>query len=256
VSTPSDAAGKDPTTPDGVEIALEADPQGEEPAGIARLMLREQVALVRAQRHELSRQRIRDYVITGLAALTLLLLGSFTWSAATSHAVVVEAFDTPPALVERGMTPQVMAGMMQDAIGVIQAANLRAAQKRNIDNAWTNDIKVQVPSVGISIGDIDRLLRARLGNETHISGSVVRNLDSTVSLAVRATGVPPRTFTGPEASLPQLTSDAADYVYGRFEPVLFSSYLIAHRTPAETIAFTQEALPRAKPDERALITAR
>ena len=256
MSSPSDAAADDPTTPDGVEIALEADARGEAPGGIARLMLREQAALVRAQRHELSRQRIRDYVITALAALALLVLGSFVWSAATSRAVVVEAFDTPPALVERGLTPQVMAGMMQDAIGAIQAANLRAAQKRNVDNAWTNDIKVQVPSVGISIGDIDRLLRARLGNETHIGGSVVRNLDGTVSLAVRATGVPPRTFTGSEASLPQLTSDAADYVYGRFEPVLFSSYLIAHRTPADTIAFTKEALPRAKPDERALITAR
>lgn len=243
-------------TPDAVELALDGHANGEPPSDIARLMLEEQTAFVRAQRAELSRRRLRDYLLTAFAGLALLLLASFAWSAATSRAVVVQAFDTPPALVERGLTPQVMAGMMQDAIGVIQAANLRVAQNRNIDNAWTNDIKVQVPSVGISIGDVDRLLRARLGDETHIGGSVVRNLDGTVWLSVRATGVPPRTFTGPEASLLQLTSQAADYVYGRFEPVLFSSFLIAHRTPEETIAFTREALPRAKPEERALIAAR
>ena len=46
--------------------------------------------------------------MTALAALALLLIGAFVWSAATSRGVVVEAFDTPPALVERGLTPQVM----------------------------------------------------------------------------------------------------------------------------------------------------
>lgn len=228
----------------------------QEPSGIDRILLEEQVALTRAQRQELGRGRVRDYIITALAAGALLLVAGFVWSAATSRGVVVEAFDTPAALVERGLTPQVVAGMMQDAIGVIQAANVEAARNRNIDNAWTNDIKVQVPSVGISIGDIDRLLRARLGHETHIGGSVVRNVDGTVSLAVRATGVPPRTFTGPEATLPQLTSQAADYVYGSFEPALFAQYLLRHRTAAETIAFAAEALPRVPVDQRAAVASR
>jgi tetratricopeptide (TPR) repeat protein len=220
------------------------------------MMLAEEAAFVRAQRQELSRRRVRDYIVTMLAGFALLLIASSVWSAATSRAVVVEAFDTPPALVERGLTPQVMAGMMQDAIGVIQAANVEAAKNRSVDNAWTNDIKVQVPNAGVSIGDIDRLLRARFGSETHISGSVVRNLDKTISLAVRATGVPPKTFTGPEASLPQLVSQAADYVYGRFEPALFAQFLLTNRTPAETIAFVDEALPRAAPEDRGDLSAR
>lgn len=245
-----------PTTPDGIEIALEANARGEAPGGIARAVLEKQAAFLDVQTAELRRHRWRDIVITAVALLALLLAGGFVWSAATSRAVVVEAFDTPPALVERGLTPQVMAGMVQDAIGVIQAANLEAARNRNIDNAWTNDIKVQVPNVGISIGDIDRLLRAKLGHETHIGGSVVRNLDGTVSLAVRATGVPPQTFTGPEASLPQLTSKAADYVYGRFEPALFAQYLLRNRTPAETIAFAAEAMPRVPAEQRADIAGR
>jgi tetratricopeptide (TPR) repeat protein len=194
--------------------------------------------------------------MTALAALALLLIGSFVWSAVTSRGVVVETFDTPPALVERGLTPQVMAGMMQDAIGLIQAANVEAAKNRSIDNAWTNDIKVQVPNAGVSIGDIDRLLRARFGNETHIGGSVVRNLDGTVALAVRATGVPPKTFTGTEASLPQLISRAADYVYGQFEPALFAQYLLRDRSPAETVAFVSEAMSRATPEQRGDLAAR
>ena len=244
------------TTSDGVDIALEAQVNGEAASDISRIMLEEEAAFVRAQRQELSRKRVRDYIVTLLAGFALVLIASSVWSAATSRAVVVEAFDTPPALVERGLTPQVMAGMMQDAIGVIQAANVEAAKNRSIDNAWTNDIKVQVPNAGVSIGDVDRLLRARFGSETHIGGSVVRNLDKTISLAVRATGVPPKTFTGPEAALPQLVSQAADYVYGRFEPALFAQYLLSDRTPAETVAFVEEAMPRALPGQRGDLAAR
>jgi Tfp pilus assembly protein PilF len=238
-----------PTTPDGVEIALEANAKGEIPTGIARIVLEKQAAFLDTQIEELHRHRVRDYLFTSLAATALALVGFFVWSAANSRGIVVEAFDTPPALAERGLTPQVMAGTVQDAIAGLQAANLDAARNSNIENAWTGDIKVQVPNVGISIGDIDRTLRAKLGHETHISGSVVRNVDETVTLAIRATGVPPKTFTGPETTLPALTEQAAEYVYGAYEPELFAGYLVRLRPPAEGIAFVEAALPRIEDDK-------
>lgn len=244
-----------PGTFDGVEIALELENRGQEPTGTARRVLERQAVfldsqteMVREQSAEFRRHRIRDVLFIILAAFAVALIGVFVWSAATSRAVVVDVFDTPPSMVERGITPQVMAGMVQDALGVIQAANIERARRTSIDNSWASDIKVQVPSVGISIGDIDRLLRAKLGHETHIGGSTIKNVDGTVSLTVRATGVPARVFTGPEAKLGDLAIEAANYIYGRYEPALYASYLVGTRTDREALGFVLDALPRAADD--------
>jgi tetratricopeptide (TPR) repeat protein len=234
-----------PDTPDPIDIAmaeLSGDPALDNPA---RTLLIEQVGLVRAQNRQLGRQRWRDVIITLLGLIFLMIVLSFIWSAARAKSVVVEPFDTPPQLRERGLTPQVLAASIQDSIKVIQELNTRAALQRNIDNAWTNDIDAEVPNTGVSVGELDRLLRARLGNQTHVQGSLVRNPDATVSLTIRATGVQSRTFTGPEVSLPQLTSSAAEYVYGQFEPRLFSRYLTGTGRADEAITFLETAYPRA-----------
>lgn len=79
-------------------------------------------------------------------------------------------------------------------------------------------VSVQLPQTGISIGELSRVMRRAFGNETYITGSLVRGPGEALSLTVRGTGVPPRTFTGPREQLPQLTMHASEYIYGRFEP--------------------------------------
>ncbi|MET0272821.1 MAG: hypothetical protein ABW360_07505, partial [Phenylobacterium sp.] len=187
-------------------------------------------------------------VLSGLAIAVALC--SMVVAAVRSQAVVVDTFDSPPALAERGLTGTVVAGRVLDQLTSLKAATRTAAARRKTTNAWSQDIKVQVPQTGISLGEIDRLLRARLGRDTHIGGDLVKEPDGRISLTVRGDGLLPKTFTGPEADLEKLATSAAEYIYGTSEPVLFAAYLSQRGRMDEALAFMAQAYPTLKPGDR------
>ncbi|MET0272115.1 MAG: hypothetical protein ABW360_03910 [Phenylobacterium sp.] len=187
-------------------------------------------------------------VLSGLAIAVA--LGSMVLAAVRSQAVVVDSFDSPPALAERGLTGTVVAGRVLDQLTSLKAATRTAAARRKTTNAWSQDIKVQVPQTGISLGEIDRLLRARLGRDTHIGGDLVQEQDGRISLTVRGDDILPKTFAGPPTDLDKLAQSAAEYIYGGSEPVLFASYLSQRRRPQEALAFMAQAYPTLEPADR------
>jgi tetratricopeptide (TPR) repeat protein len=187
-------------------------------------------------------------VLSGLAIAVALC--SMVVAAVRSQAVVVDTFDSPSALADRGLTGTVVAGRVLDQLTTLKAATRTAAARRKTTNAWSQDIKVQVPQTGISLGEIDRLLRARLGRDTHIGGDLVKDPDGQLSLTVRGDGLLPKTFTGPEADLEKLATSAAEYIYGTSEPVLFASYLSQRGRSEEALAFMAQTYPTLKPADR------
>ena len=163
------------------------------------------------------------------------------YDAFNTRAVVVEPFDAPPALAARGLTGKVVAGGVLDALTHLQAATRAAANQRELANAWTSDIKVEVPDTGISIGDIDRILKARFGHDIHIEGDLVQTGDGGLALTIRGGGILPRTFEGAAGDLDKLTIQAAEYVYGQSEPALYATYLMNAGRNAEAVAFAKTA---------------
>ena len=90
-----------PTTPDPVEIAMEAAASGQAPGEAALEVLRANAALIREQiglaRNERFRNRIkamRD--ITLAVAVLLMLVGAiaFVWSARQASGLVIQPFST------------------------------------------------------------------------------------------------------------------------------------------------------------------
>jgi hypothetical protein len=75
-----------------------------------------------------------------LALVIIIGLAITLRDALTSRGVVIESFDTPSSLAAGGITGKV---------------------------------QLEVSEVGISIGEIRRLLKARFGHDLHISGDVV-----------------------------------------------------------------------------------
>lgn len=231
---------------------------------IALAAQRDDLALDSPSRRLIAKQSVLlDWQITGerfgvtLKAMTALvglvfaiLFGMMVWSASRARAVVLENFEVPPALVERGLTGTVVAHAVQDAIGMIQADVQRELGNQGVANAWTRDVAVEVPQTGVSVGEIDRVLRARLGSETFVSGAVVINRDGTVSITVRASGAAPRTFTGPEEALSSLTVEAAEYLFSQFQPVLYATYLTDNGRAEEALAFFPEAYAAAPKELR------
>jgi tetratricopeptide (TPR) repeat protein len=135
----------------------------------------------------------------------------------------------------------VVAGGVLDALTRLQQATHSNQAARELSNAWTGDVKVEVPETGVSIGEIDRMLKARFGHDIHIEGDLVQTDAGSLALTIRGDGVTPKTFEGGPGELDKLTTQAAEYVYGQSQPALFAVYLTRSGRDAEAIDFATRA---------------
>lgn len=181
------------------------------------------------------------------------LLLTMLVDAFNSKSVIVEPFNSPAALAANGLTGKVLAGDLLDGLTRLQAATRAAASKRHLANAWSGDIKVEVPETGVSIGEIDRLLHERFGHDEHIQGDLRLVDGGGVAMNVRGDGVLPKTFTGPVKDLDKLVTQAAEYVYGQSEPVLFAQYLTQSGRDEDAQAFIQDAYAHAEGEDKAAL---
>src|SRR5437868_14775195 len=94
------------------------------------------------------------------------------WDAFHSNGLLIEPFAVPADLAARGLTGQVIASQVQDKLTAMQAATLSFRPARSYANNWGNDIKVEIPETGVSIGEFRRFLREWLGHDTHITGEL------------------------------------------------------------------------------------
>ena len=145
--------------------------------------------------------------------------------AARSRRVVIEPFHAPPALAQRGIDGSVLAGALLDQLTNLQDATRSSSAALGVTGAWSGTIRLDVPETGISIGEISRLLRERLGHDVHIDGDLVETSAGELALTVRGNGVPPKAFTGPGKDLDKLTFAAAGYVYAKSQPARWATYL-------------------------------
>jgi hypothetical protein len=162
--------------------------------------------------------------------------------------VVVDAFKAPSALASRGLTGDVVAEDVLDALQKMQDATRATDKGLNTRGAWASDVRIEVPETGVSIGEINRLLHERFGHDLHIGGEVVETEAGGLALTVRGDGVPAATFSGAASDLQKLSLQAAEYVYGRSQPARFAVYLTDQNRYADDVAFLASAFPRAKND--------
>ena len=171
-----------------------------------------------------------------------------------SRSIVIDGFEVSPALAGQALNGRIVAAGLHDQLTRLQAATRTSVQKREIASAWSNDIAIDVPETGISLGELDRLLRTHFGHDQHISGSLVQTSAGGLNLTVRGAGVLPKTFAGQAGEIDDLLMRAAEYVYGEAQPGLFMHYLandLGHYD--EAIAFAQSHLATAGTDDKAML---
>ena len=130
-------------------------------------------------------------------------IAAATWSAYEANGVVIEAFSVPPDLAAKGLTGQVIATRLQDRLAALQAATYSFRAPSSYANNWGDDIKVQIPDTGVSIGELNRYLRNWLGHETHISGEVWHTPDG-IAVTARAGSEASPVIAGREAEFDKL----------------------------------------------------
>ncbi len=159
--------------------------------------------------------------------------------AATSRSVVIEPFDVPAGPATAGVNGKIIAAGLLDVLRGIQSANRTTAEGRQLANAWTSEISVEIPETGLSVGQIERVLKDRLGHDQHVEGDLIATEKGGLALTVRANGIPSKTFTDEGRNLDQLLTQAGEYVYSRSQPGLWTNYLVTNGRAEEAIAFSK-----------------
>ena len=162
-------------------------------------------------------------LIVGLAAGAG--AGMMVWDAAHSKGLIIEPFSVPPDLAARGLTGEVVAGQMLDQLIVMQDATISGRSPQSYANNWGDNLKVEIPETGVSIGELQTFLKSWLGHDTHISGQVWRN-QSGIAVTARTSGEAGATFAGAESDLPALIQQAAEHVYGVTQPYRYANYIV------------------------------
>jgi len=273
-STEETATGVDPVA---VSLALSGASHED-----ARAFLKKYGALVDDQRHHLHEQTkltrleaeelahelsLRHWSLwvrhaSGLLKLALELsagllllfavtsIGVMVWNAAHADGLVIESFSVPADLASRGLSGQVVATQMLDKLTAMQSATRSNRAPRTYANNWGDDIKVEIPDTGISIGEAYRFLRGWLGHETHISGEVFRTATG-IALTARIGADSDATFAGAESDLDAMVQKAAEHLYGISQPYRYGAYLNQQGRNSEATTVLQALAKTGPPSERA-----
>src|ERR1700749_2203923 len=149
----------------------------------------------------------------------VVVIGAAVWNAAHDNGLVIESFNVPGDMAANGLTGQVVATQIQDRLAWMQANSDTIRASNPYRNSWGDDIKVQIPNTGVSIGEFYRYLAGWLGHETHITGEIVKT-DRGLTLSVREGGNAAAAFTAPH--LATLVSKASEEIYKRPQPYRYT----------------------------------
>jgi tetratricopeptide (TPR) repeat protein len=170
--------------------------------------------------------------------------------AVTARSVVIDPFEIAPNVAAQVPSGKIVAAGLLDVLTRIQAATRSSAEHRALSNAWTNEIAIEVPETGVSIGQIERTLKARFGHDQHIEGDLVQTEKGALALTVRGTGILPKTFTDEGHNLEKLVTQAGEYLYAQSQPGLWAAYLTNNDRVDEALRFAQSTYSTVEPSER------
>jgi tetratricopeptide (TPR) repeat protein len=242
-----------------LEAAALAGARGDRAHKRAAMLIEEQIRLARLQREHLRTQHIRDrflvafdlaLAVGGLVLVCIIV--ALLWDAWSSRSVILEPFDVPSQLATQGYSGKVVAAQLRNDLRTFQDDTRTTQSKRDVSDAWSNRIELQIPEAGISIDEVQALLHRWLSRDEHIRGSVAIEQNRLV-LAVEGDRIPPREFRGPAGDLRGLVSKAAEYIYGSGEPYLFCVYLLNQGRFKEVIALARSAFPSASKADKPLL---
>ena len=238
---------------DGQDSGAEASGAGVDPAAVALALggagreeadafLKEQRKFIAKQSHHLDEQFKRNcgWIIWQLRSGVLFrfgwgqpslalpwqvgFFGLMLWYAAHSSGLVVEPFAVPSNMAANGLTGQVVASQMLDKLSAMQEITYSSRPPQSYENNWGDNLKVEIPETGVSIGELQQFLKDWLGHDTHITGEIYRTAGG-IAVTAREGSEAGATFTGPESDLDKLMQQAAEHVYSVTQPFRYANYL-------------------------------
>ena len=248
----SDASAAIPRTPDALDIALERVDDDDAASALLKKHTELLQAQIRSERLDHGAKRMAMAARFLIALSALVIASGFIWmvlAARADHGLVIEAFATPPDLAARGLTGEVLAGNLADRLGEMDRAANSFRAPETMSTNWGEDVKIEIPSTGVSIGELDRFLRRKLGHETVIGGSVFRTPQG-LRMTVRTGALGTVEQTGADATIEDMVRKAAEGVFNRTQPYRYSKYLEFSGRMAEAMAVARSDAQSDDPKER------
>jgi len=147
------------------------------------------------------------------------------WDALHDSGLAIEAFQVPSDMANRGLNGQVVASKVLDKLSAMQTATITGRPAQSFTNNWGDDIKVEIPDTGVSVGEVNHYLHNTLGHETHITGEIYHDPNGIIVTA-RAGGNGGVQFNGAESDLDSLLQQAAENIYEQTQPYRYAIYVI------------------------------
>src|SRR5581483_5312713 len=153
--------------------------------------------------------------------------------------------------IQAGITGEAVADDLTSRIGAIRdvAQNNSVSASQNVRKDSADDIKVEIPETGVSLGQAWRYLRLWLGHERHLSGSVRLIGEGKIALTVAVNGERAATVSGGDVD--KLEQQAAERVFASVDPTNLVIYLLASQRPTESLAAAERYVQTAGPEGRA-----
>ena len=244
-----------PDTPDPIEIAMR-QVRGSTSQGPAHDLLISSNRLAQSD-VALRQMQIRNERMSFTLKLLTILVGvsvalaivALVLSAQRARGLVIEAFSVPPEYARRGVTGEVVASQLLDRLATLDARTDSIRAPNTYSNDWSGDITVEIPQTGVSIGELNRALRASLGDETRITGELFRNGDQLVMTA-RAGAKPGTSASGADADFNALLDRTAEGLFKATQPYRFATQLRVQGRVKEARAIYRELAEGTNPIER------
>jgi tetratricopeptide (TPR) repeat protein len=214
-------------------------------------------------RNRISEQAIRrqgmrvrvaaQYIFASLGVLLCVGLIAMVYGAFHSRNVIIDPFEIAPGLSAPAPSGKILATELLDRLTQLQAGTRTSAQKKGLSNAWANEISIQLPQTGLSIGQIETFLKTHFGHDQHIDGELVKTDTGALELTVRGTGILAKRFTDTTGHIEAPVNAAAEYIYGESEPALFAKYLSDIGRNDEAIAFAKAHFSKASIEDQPIL---
>lgn len=225
----------------GVAVALDearADPslRGEVAAFLAaqRRLAELQAYNLKHQGRDLRLRTASDAVKFSLQTLALgaalglvVLLIAMVHEAMGARGLVVAGFSAPPSFAARGFSGDALAGDLTGRIAAVDRFVNGNSLTRSDDvrAAGADSVKLEIPQTGVSLDEVARFLRRRLGHEVSLRGNLRDEGDGVASITLAVEGADPIVVRGPAADLDGLMQQAAEKAFQAFDPTNYVIYL-------------------------------
>jgi len=176
-------------------------------------------------------KRVMDWLkLAGLAAVAVVLSGAAIglalvfWSASHDHSLVLESFSVPPDIAEHQLDGEELAALVADRLADIDEHSQSFRASATYQTDWGHEIHIELPATGVSLGELDRVLRERLGHQTRIGG-VLYHDSGALRLSVRTGGGGAQEVEGDDEHIDALATKAAEAIFEKTQPYAYSKYL-------------------------------